>query len=152
MTTALEDLLARVLSDGQLDDPAIAGDVVRGHAHLEAAGTDVTVDLDPENDGDADADIDVDQLLAGVDRIIGVTETRWRAIVDEAATDIEEAVGESDVSERIDLRDDMEAASVVVFADAVLIALRAPRQFPDSRILVQLDDELEVTGVEVADA
>ncbi len=51
--------------------------------------------------------------------------------------------------EQIDLRDDLEATSVVVFADAVLLAFLAPKQFPDSRILVQLDDDLEVDGVEV---
>ena len=50
-----------------------------------------------------------------------------------------------------DRRDDLEATSVVVFADAVLIAFDAPKQFPDSRILVQLDDDLDVANIEVRD-
>ncbi|MBQ3358108.1 cytochrome C5 [Microbacterium sp. 22179] len=152
MTTALDELLAAVIESGHLDEPVAEDGIVHGRAHLEAAGTDVTVNIDPEiEDGDADAEADVEELVAGVERILSITEKRWRAIVDEAASDIEEAVGESEVSERIDLRDDMEAASVVVFADAVLVSFDAPRQFPDSRILVQLDEELEVDGVEVAE-
>ena len=153
MTTALDELLAAVIESGHLDEPVAEAGIVRGGAHLEAAGTDVIVNVDPEiEDGDEDAEADVDELIAGVARILSITEKRWRAIVDEAADDIEEAVGESEISERIDLRDDLEAASVVVFADAVLVSLLAPRQFPDSRILVQLDEDLEVDGVEVTDA
>jgi len=33
----------------------------------------------------------------------------------------------------------------------VLIAFDAPKQFPDSRILVQLDDDLDVANIEVRD-
>lgn len=39
--------------------------------------------------------------------------------------------------------------AVAVFADAVLLAFLAPKHLPDSRVLVQLDDELEVTGIDV---
>lgn len=150
MTTALEDLLSRVIDRGELDDPTADNGLIFGRAHLEAAGVDVNVNIDPEiEEGDDDAEIDAEALLENLTRILSITETRWRAVVDEAATDIEEAVGESEVSERIDLRDDIEATSLVVFADAVLVALIAPRQFPDSRILVQLDEDLEVDGIEV---
>ena len=78
-----------------------------------------------------------------------MSEKRWRAIVEEVALDIEDAVEDEPVVEQIDLRDDLEATSVVVFADAVLLAFVAPKQFPESRILVQLDEELEVDGIEV---
>ena len=33
----------------------------------------------------------------------------------------------------------------------MLIAFDAPKQFPDSRILVQLDDDLDVANIEVRD-
>ncbi|MFJ2368287.1 cytochrome C5 [Microbacterium sp. NPDC087665] len=149
MTSALEELRDRISASGLLDEPAAADGIVFGRAHLESAGVDVMVNVDPEIQDDDEPDFDIDPLIEGVQRILSVNETRWRAIVDETATDIEEAVGESEVRERIDLRDDLEATSLVVFADATLVALVAPRQFPDSRILVQLDEDFEISGVEV---
>lgn len=149
MNAALDDLLHHVTESGLLDDPALRDGTVQGRAQLEAAGVDVVVDLDPEVDA---GEADPSELVDGLRRILTVSERRWRAIVDEAASDIEDAVGEVEVTEQRDLRDDMEATAIVVFADAVLVSFVAPKQFPDSRILVQLDDELEVTGVEVADA
>lgn len=149
MNAALDDLLHHVTESGLLDDPALRDGIVQGRAQLEAAGVDVVVDLDPEVDA---GEADPSELVDGLRRILTVSERRWRAIVDEAASDIEDAVGEVEVTEQRDLRDDMEATAIVVFADAVLVSFVAPKQFPDSRILVQLDDELEVTGVEVADA
>ena len=80
-----------------------------------------------------------------------MSESRWRTIIDEIVDDIEDAVDDEPVAEQTALRDDLEATSVVVFADAVLLAFLAPKQFPDSRILVQLDEDLEVDGVEVRD-
>ncbi len=149
MNAALDDLLLHVTESGLLDDPALRDGIVQGRAQLEAAGVDVVVDLDPEVDA---GEADPSELVDGLRRILTVSERRWRAVVDEAASDIEDAVGEVEVTEQRDLRDDMEATAIVVFADAVLVSFVAPKQFPDSRILVQLDDELEVTGVEVADA
>ncbi len=148
MTSALDDLLHRVTESGLLDDAAPGDGLVHGRTELEAAGVIVAVDLDPEGD---DGDADPGEIIDGLRRILSVSERRWHAIVDEAATDIEDAVGEAEVTEQRDLRDDMEATAIVVFADAVHVSFAAPKQFPDSRILVQLDDELEVTGVEVAD-
>jgi hypothetical protein len=150
MSTALEELLARVNETGHLDEPVVEGGVVRGRAHLEAAGVDVTVDIDPELEED-DAETDVDDLIEGVSRILAVKENRWRAIVDEAAGDIEDGVGDAEVGEQRDLRDELEATSVVVFADAVVVSLIAPRQFPDSRIVIQLDHDLDIDGVEVVE-
>lgn len=150
MTSALEELRDRISTSGLLDEPTAADGIVFGRAHLESAGVDVMVNVDPEiQDDDEDADVDIDTLLEGVQRILSVNEKRWRAIVDETATDIEDAIGESEISERIDLRDDLEATSLVVFADAVLVALVAPRQLPESRVLVQLDEDYEIAGVEV---
>ena len=110
----------------------------------------MTVNVDPELEDDDDA-LDDDALIAAVTRILSVNETRWRAVIDEVADDIDEAVDDEPVIEQVNLRDDLEATSVVVFADAVLLAFDAPKQFPDSRILVQLDDELEISNIEVRD-
>lgn len=144
---ALDSLLARIIESGLIDEPVAENGLVYGRATIDAAGTVVTVNIDPELD-DHD-EIDVDALIEAVSRILSVSESRWRSVIDEVATDIDDAVDDEPVIEQIDLRDDLEATSVVVFADALLLAFLAPKQFPDSRILVQLDEELEVEGVEV---
>lgn len=146
----LDNLLARIVDSGLLDEPVAENGLIYGRASIDAAGTVVTVNVDPELDDDDDA-VDGEELVAALARILSVNETRWRAVIDEVADDIDEAVDDEPVIEQVDLRDDLEATSVVVFADAVLLAFDAPKQFPDSRILVQLDDELEIANIEVRD-
>ncbi|AKV87128.1 cytochrome C5 [Microbacterium sp. 1.5R] len=146
----LDTLLARIVDSGLLDDPVAENGLVYGRATIDAAGAVVTVNVDPELEDDEET-LDDDALIAAITRILSVSETRWRAVIDEVADDIDEAVDDEPVIEQVDLRDDLEATSVVVFADAVLIAFDAPKQFPDSRILVQLDDDLEVANIEVRD-
>ncbi|WP_431807644.1 cytochrome C5 [Microbacterium paraoxydans] len=146
-TSALDRLLARIADSGLLDEPVAENGLVYGRAGIDAAGATVSVNVDPELD--EHDEVDEDELLATLERVLSVNESRWRAIVDEVASDIDDAVDDEPVLEQIDLRDDLEATSVVVFADAVLLAFVAPKQFPESRILVQLDEELEVDGVEV---
>lgn len=146
----LDALLARIVESGLLDEPVAENGLVYGRASIDAAGTVVTVNVDPELEDHGD-DVDLDALLEAISRILSVNETTWRAVIDEVVADIEDAVDDEPVIEQVDLRDDLEATSVVVFADAVLLAFDAPRQFPDSRILVQLDEDLEVSGIEVRD-
>lgn len=146
----LDALLARIVESGLLDDPVAENGLVYGRASIDAAGTVVTVNVDPELEDHGD-DVDLDVLLEAISRILAVNETTWRAVIDEVVADIEDAVDDEPVIEQVELRDDLEASSVVVFADAVLLAFDAPRQFPDSRILVQLDEDLEVSGIEVRD-
>jgi hypothetical protein len=146
----LDNLLARIVDSGLLDEPVVANGLIYGRASIDAAGTVVTVNVDPELEDDDDV-LDDDALIAALTRILSVNETRWRAVIDEVADDIDEAVDDEPVIEQVDLRDDLEATSVVVFADAVLLAFDAPKQFPDSRILVQLDDELDIANIEVRD-
>lgn len=146
----LDALLSRIVDSGLLDEPVAENGLVYGRASIDAAGTAVTVNVDPELEDHGD-DVDLDALLEAIARILSVNETTWRAVIDEVVADIEDAVDDEPVIEQVDLRDDLEATSVVVFADAVLLAFDAPRQFPDSRILVQLDEDLEVSGIEVRD-
>ncbi|MDQ0644900.1 cytochrome C5 [Microbacterium murale] len=149
MTSAVLDLLiVRIVESGLLEDPVAGNGLVYGRASIDAAGTVVNVNVDPELDEHGE-DVDPEALIAAVSRILSIGESKWRAVIEEVVTDIEDAVDGEPVIEQIDLRDDLEATSVVVFADAVLLAFLAPKQFPDSRILVQLDEELEVDGVEV---
>ncbi|GAA2073185.1 cytochrome C5 [Microbacterium hatanonis] len=149
---SLDALLDRISESGLLDEPVADNGIVRGRASLDAAGLEVTVNVDPEleeeDEGDSDSP-DLDALIGGVTRTLAMSETQWRAVIDAIADEIGEAVADDAVAEQVDLRDDLEATSVVVFADAVLLRFTARRQFPDSRILVQLDSDLEVETVEV---
>ena len=148
---ALDTLLARIVESGLLEDPIAENGLVYGRAIIDAAGTTVNVNVDPELDDVQSDDVDHEALVAAVARTLSVGESRWRSVIDEIVADIEDAVDDEPVAEQIDLRDDLEATSVVVFADAVLLAFLAPKQFPESRILVQLDEDFEVDGVEVRD-
>lgn len=148
--TALEALLQRISDSGLLDDPVAEQDIVFGRARLDGAGADVMVNVDPELDEVDDPDPGI--LVAGVSRVLAMTESQWTAIVEAVATELEEAVADDGpIAEQTDLRAELEPKSVVVFADAVLLSLAAPRQFPDSRILVQLDEDFEIENVEVAE-
>ena len=119
-SSLLDHLLARIVDSGLLDDPVAENGLVYGRATIDAAGAVVTVNVDPELEDDEET-LDDDALLEAITRILSVSETRWRAVIDEVADDIDEAVDDEPVLEQIDLRDDLEATSVVVFADAVLI-------------------------------
>ncbi len=150
MAASVLDALHRRISDeGILDDAALGDGIVYGRARFHGAGADVTVNVDPELDDVSDPDSDA--LIDGVERILAMTESRWTALIETVATEIEDSIADDQVVEQTDLRVDLEAASVVVFADATLLSLAAPRQFPDSRILVQLGEDFEIENVEVAD-
>lgn len=147
---ALEALLRRISDSGLLDDPVAEDDIVYGRARFDGAGADVTVNVDPEVEEVEEPDADA--LVAGVSRILAMSEAQWTAIVESVASEIEEAVADDGpIVEQTDLRADLEPKSVVVFADAVMLSLAAPRQFPDSRILVQLDEDFQIENVEVTE-
>jgi hypothetical protein len=145
--SVLNDLLRRVTESGLLDEPSIDDDTVVGLAHLDAAGVEVEVDLDPEID-DVD-DPDIDAIMASLSEILGVSEDRWRAIVDEVVSDIEDALDDDEVDAEIDLRTDLEAVGVGVFADAVIVVFAGATSFPDALVHVQLTPELEVEDIEI---
>lgn len=154
-TPSLDALLDRISDEGLLDEPVAEHGIVRGRATLDAAGSDVVVNVDPElDDEDEDEDDDapdLDALVAGLTRMLAMTEAQWTAVIDAVVAEIDDAVDEDEVTEQAPLRDDLEVTSVVVFADAVLLRFTAKRRFPDSRILVQLDEDLGVETVEVED-
>jgi len=141
-----ERLLSAIRERGLLESPTIEGDAVTGRARLAAAVADVTLTVDP--DLEEQPELDEASLVAGVARILEITEARWSAIIDEIAAEIEDAVG-GDVEETADLRADLSISSIDVFPDATLLCFAAPRQFPDSWIRVQLDEDLEIDDLEV---
>ena len=145
--SVLNDLLRRVTESGLLDDAQIDEDSVIGVGHLDAAGVEVEVDLDPEIDDEDEPDLD--GILSNLKDILSVTEDRWSAIVDEIATEIEEAVDDDELSADIDLRTDLEAIGVGVFADAIIVVFAGQTSFPDALVHVQLTPELEVEDIEI---
>ena len=144
--TLLGDEIAQrgLLAELRADDG-----IVVGVARMHATGTDVTVNVDPEFDDRSDMDTGV--LLAAVERVLAITTARWDQLVNEVAGEIEDAVGDQQVRETVDLRDDLTLESVVVFHDAILLSFGAPKQFPDSWIRIQLDEEFAVDDVVIDD-
>lgn len=145
--SVLNDLLRRVTESGLLDDAQIDEDSVIGAGHLDAAGVEVEVDLDPEIDEDDEPDLDA--IMTGLKDILSVSEERWRAIVEEVASDIEDALDDGELDADVDLRTDLEAIGVGVFADAIIVVFAGQTSFPDSLVHVQLTPDLEVEDIEI---
>ncbi len=143
--------LADALSDaGLVTDPVVEDTFVHGRTYLPGADADVHLNVDPEPDEHPDAE--VADLVARAGELFAVTAAQWQRVVDQVATEIEDAVGDEPVAERTDLRDDLVVRSVVVLADTVLLSFEAAQQFPGGVIRVQLDDELQVEDLEVEGA
>ncbi|WP_027502359.1 hypothetical protein [Rhodococcus sp. UNC363MFTsu5.1] len=143
----IDRLREEIVRTGLLTAPQADDGFVFGTARMRAVGTDVNVNVDPELDDRSD--MDTGTLLAAIERVLTVTDARWGQIVHSVAEEIEEAVGDQPVVEATDLRDDLTLTSMAVFHDAVLLSFAAPKQFPDSWIRAQLDDDLDVNGVVV---
>lgn len=137
-------LLAAIRESGLLESPEARDGAVTGRAHLAAAVADVAVVVDPDDEPAHPA-----ALVAAVSRILDITESEWTAIVDEVAAEIEDAVGDDEVAEPVDLRADLAISTIAVFPDATLLSFSAPRQFPDSAIRVQLDEDFAVDDLSV---
>ncbi|MFJ6652889.1 cytochrome C5 [Microbacterium sp. NPDC091313] len=146
----VSQLQSRLADDGPLADPRVEEDVVHGRAWLEGLDAEVEVTVDPElEDGE---EPDLDEFVAAVSHVLGLSGSRWVDIVDEVATEIEEAV-ESDgpIAETTDLRTELTLTSLTIFAEASLLRFVAPKQFPDSDVLVQLDEDQEINDLSVVE-
>lgn len=136
----IDRLRNEIADSGLLSDIEGGDGIVIGRARVRAAQADVWVNVDPELEDEEAPDPAV--LVRGIRRILDVSPEQWRAIVDEVVDEIEAAVGDEPVNESTPLRAELSLKSVVVFASATLLRFEAPRQFPDSWIHVQLDEEL----------
>lgn len=144
----LSDLQRRLSTEGILDEPTIGDGFVSGRAHFTTAGNDVTVHVDPDLEEADEDQVDVRALVERVSKVLALPEARWRQVLDRIAEEIEDAVGDPDaVAEKTDLRLDLEVHSVIVLPDSAVLSFAAPRQFPESWIRAQLDDELEIEDV-----
>lgn len=152
MTAALLDqLVSHIRADEILDEPVAEDGIVHGLARFEAAGVEVAVNVDPELDEDGETDAEPADLVAALERVLAMSEAQWRAVTDAVIAELEAVDTAEPAADQVDLDNDLEARSLVVFADAVLVRFEAPRRFPASRILAQLDDAFDVEGVDVED-
>lgn len=148
MTDVLTRLTTLLRESGLLTSITTDDGFVHGPATLSATGTEVMVNVDPDLEEDSDPDLPA--LVAQVGRVLSMPTTAWTALLDEIATEVEDAVGDVPVENDTDLRDDLAARSVVVVPDAVLIVFDAPSQFPDAVVRVQLDGDLGLEDLEIA--
>ncbi len=148
MTDVLTRLTTLLQESGLLTSITTDDGFVHGPATQSATGSEVMVNVDPDLEEDPDPDLPA--LVAQVGRVLSMPATAWTALLDEIATEVEDAVGDVPVENDTDLRDDLAARSVVVFPDAVLIAFDAPAQFPDAVVRVQLDADLGLEDLEIA--
>jgi hypothetical protein len=137
-----------IASSGVLTDVEVRDEIVVGRARVLAAQADVWVNVDPELEDGGVPDAAV--LLPRIVQILSVSPTQWGVIIDQIVGEIEEAVGDEPVKEATSLRSDLVLKSVVVLAGATLLRFEAPRQFPDSWIHAQLDEQLALDDLEVA--
>lgn len=135
----IDTLRDEILRAGLIVDPQVNNGVIFGRARITAIDAEVWFNVDPELD-EEDAP-DVGALLHAIERVLALNSEQWRVILSEVVTEIEDAVGDEPIEETTPLRDDLTLNSVVVFADATLLRFEAPRQFPDSWVQVQLDDD-----------
>lgn len=142
----LEPLRDLAAASGLVSDPQIGDGIVYGRSRLPATGDEFTLNLDPEEE---DGFTDPATLIASAARFLAIDAATWRAIIDAIAQEVEEAVGDVEVIEKTDLRDDLDIRSVVIFAEMTLLSFAADRQFPDSWIRAQLAEDYEVDGIAV---
>jgi hypothetical protein len=140
----LRDALAesQLLQDVQADDGFVFGRV-----RFEAAGADIHVNVDPELADNPQTDVDA--LIANTRRLLAMPADHWAQLIDDIAREVEDAVGDDEVQEPTDLRDDLRLQSVAVFADAVLLSFVAPQQFPDYWVRAQLDEDLALDDISI---
>lgn len=141
----IDQLLNAIVASGVLTDPQADDERVFGKAHLPAAGTEVNVNVDPELEDEPDRDVGT--LLTALERVLAMPSDTWRQIVDGIADEITQAVGSEQVIETTDLRDDLMIRSLDVFAELTLLCFAAPKQFPDSWIRVQLDEDFSIEDI-----
>ncbi|MFF2554197.1 cytochrome C5 [Nocardia sp. NPDC058058] len=145
----LDALMDEIARSGLLSSPQIGDGFIHGTARIPSAAVDVAVNVDPELDDYPTPDSTA--LVAAIRQLLTITPERWQLITDSIAREIEEAVADQLIVESTDLREDLTLTSSVVFHDAILLSFAAPKQFPDSWIRVQLDEDLLVDGVMVDD-
>lgn len=147
-TIQIDQLCTIVAASGLVANPQISEGFVFGRARLPAADVDININLDPEID---EGGSNADTLVANAARFLSIEADAWRAIIEAIAKEIEEAVGNAEVIETADLREDLVIRSAVIFADTILLSFAADKQFPDSWIRVQLGEGLEVEDIMVDD-
>ncbi|OII43242.1 hypothetical protein [Plantibacter sp. MMLR14_011] len=148
MTASLTALAEELTRRGLVVSPEIEDTFVYGLARFDAIDAEVMLNVDPEPE-EQEGEPEPAALADLAQRVLSTPVAEWKVLLDRVASEIEEAVESDEVIETADLRDDLVLRSVIVFIDAVLLSFDAPKQFPDSSVLVQLDADLAFEAVEV---
>lgn len=148
MTASLNALAQELTRRGIVASPEVEDTFVYGLARFAAIDAEVMLNVDPEPE-EQEGEPEPPALADLAERVLSIPTAEWKVLLDRVASEIEEAVESDDVIETADLRDDLVLRSVIVFIDAVLLSFDAPKQFPDSSVLVQLDADLAFEAVEV---
>lgn len=148
MNASLTALAEELTRRGLVASPEIEDTFVYGLARFNAIDAEVMLNVDPEPE-EQEGEPEPAALADLAQRVLSTPAAEWKVLLDRVASEIEEAVESDEVIETADLRDDLVLRSVIVFIDAVLLSFDAPKQFPDSSVLVQLDADLAFEAVEV---
>jgi hypothetical protein len=146
----LTQLAGEISALGLLEDVTVADETLRGTGTLAATESRVLVTVDPELE--EESRVDGEALVASLQGILAIPASTWSRLIDEIATEIEEAVSDTAIREQTDLRTDLDVVAITVFADASLFEFAAPRQFPTARLHAQVNAELELEDIEVVAA
>lgn len=147
MTASLNALAQELTRRGVIAKPEVEDTFVYGLARFDAIDAEVMLNVDPEPEEQEEPEPAV--LADQAERVLAISGSEWTVLLDRVASEIEEAVEADEVFEQADLRDDLVLRSIIVFIDVVLLSFDAPKQFPDSSVLVQLDADLAFEAVEV---
>jgi hypothetical protein len=148
MTASLTALAEELTRRGLVASPEVEDTFVYGLARFDAIDAEVMLNVDPEPE-EQEVEPEPAALADLAQRVLSIPVAEWKVLLDRVVSEIEESDELDEVVETAELREDLVLRSVIVFIDAVLLSFDAPKQFPDSSVLVQLDADLAFEAVEV---
>ncbi|KQQ49460.1 hypothetical protein [Plantibacter sp. Leaf314] len=144
MTASLTALAEELTRRGLVASPEVEDTFVYGLAR----DAEVMLNVDPEPE-EQEVEPEPAALADLAQRVLSTPTAEWKVLLDRVVSEIEESDELDEVVETAELREDLVLRSVIVFIDAVLLSFDAPKQFPDSSVLVQLDADVAFEAVEV---
>ncbi|WP_300680441.1 hypothetical protein [Nocardioides sp.] len=143
--TALHSALAAtdLLTELEIEDGFIHGETTFAAAGVEVV---VNVDPDPEEEG---REVDAAAMVERTRALLGLSAEEFTRIVGEVADEIDAALEEEEIEKVADLRVDLTPVSLIVLPEGAGLVLLAPTQLPNGAVTVILDDEREITEIQL---
>lgn len=148
---SLESLHTALAAANLIDDLEMGEGFLSGQTTFAAAGVEVPVNVDPDP---SEEGIEVEDALivARAGALLGMTSEAYGRIVDEVAEELEVALAEESIEIIADVRGDLTPVALLVLPDEHGLVLAAPTQLPDGAMIVFLDDEFEITQIQLQGA